>query len=262
MGNVHFLEHYRYHRFIRTIQGSGTFPPCPFHPFSMNNVIDFLNHFHKQEIPVKQIIRIWEVLSLFSNFYHQQPIQMPLEMFTPYDYSKYVNDFLPIYKKRAKKDYDFSIRYFDHLIAFFRFIHERKELGTIEPIVAARAQIYQDGIINRIPRKQLQGPEWALVIPFPEQGDRLVITFNDLWLLVAQECHFHGNADEMRRYLDDPENSIRDRLQKRAHFARLSATLIRRSLIPKKFIRGLLSRTTLEQAKEWLDSRPYRVKLI
>ena len=262
MGEIHFLEHYRYRQFVRVIQDTGIFPTCPFHPLSHTHVLGYLDQLRNKKWSVDRIVRVWEAISHFCNFYFRQPFQKPLEMHTPYDFSRYVNDFLPIYLKEAKGNKEVYLDAFEKLIGFFDYLFKQGVIGTVEAIRAARQLVFSGEGVSRIERGQLLGPEWSVVIASPINGEQLVFTFTDLWLLVALKTQFDLDAERMKRCLEDPDMIIEDRLNKRAHFSRLIRRIRLHYLGSLVFINGLMNQSTIRQSKRWLYEGKYHASLV
>lgn len=257
MSEVHFMEHFRYNRFIRMIEKSGTFPECPRHQFCLTNVLDFLDDAWKKNSVFKDIVDIWEAVSLFVTFHLQQPVPMRLEMLTPYDFSRFINFYVPIFKPEIKDDYPESRRVLAWVAEFFRFLKKAGSLDSTESIDAALRMVFKDGKINRIRRNKLSGPEWAVIRESKTDGERIVFTFSDIWLLAALELKFRGDVDSMFAFLNAPGQKIVDSIKKQAHLARLLKKLRRHRFDFSDILNGVKGRSLKANSTEWIRKGAY-----
>jgi hypothetical protein len=257
MGRIHFLEHYKYKQFVDAISQAGAFPSCPKHQLSRDNLLNYLDSLWKNQARFEQIIDSWEAVSYFITFHFQQPIQVQIEMYTPYDFSRFICHFVPIFKPEAKTDVEVAANIFDCLVNFLSFLFDQKIIETLEPILIARHKVIRSNRISPISRRRLFGPEWAVIQTSPVDSTRKVFTFTDIWLLAVFQKRFGSNTQNLHDAFCDPELAVRNRLQKQAHFARLKKRLRKHHFRAEKLLRPILNQKLIHKAQQWFVSGRY-----
>ena len=261
MNQVHFLDYYRYREFLKKLQESACFPQCRHHPFGIDRISGYLDERRNNGTPLDVLMDAGQSLAMFAGFLGQNPQAIRFEMLREYDFSRFLHFFVPLFHPSARDNRSKLLAIFDDVVDYCRHILASGAIGSIAVMISARTRIFDQGSLHRLPKLPPTGPEWVMVKQSKTGGEQLVITFNDLWLLLVFRNVYGLDEAMMREDLQNPEVYIEDRLPKTAHLVRLLKNLRRNGYTAETFTLELSTERHLTRAKSWFYRERYVAEL-
>lgn len=225
-------------------------------------IVTFLQHLRKKNVPFEEIDQAWEDIQCFFNFIqHFSFGKNRLEDFKTWDFSYFVSKFIPEKYEEPALTYEEVRRILHNVAKLYRNLKEKEEIESDKEIQKAVLRIIRkDGKIIRIPSPPAKGPETLLRIAISGSGEHIPFTNNDLWSVIVLCLEYNQSWRTMVSDLEGKGGGkkIVDAERKKDHLAQLHKKMREGRIRPYTILCHLKpDRREIDRAIRWFYKKKF-----